>query len=68
MTRRLIEANCQQSDAPLADVLGLLSTLAEAWTGVAAPPNTPAADAPSPWAQPQPQELAASGVSQAWSL
>jgi flagellar protein FliS len=28
---RLIEANIQQSDAPLAEALGLLSTLAEGW-------------------------------------
>ena len=29
MQRRLLEANMQQSDEPLADVLGLLSTLSE---------------------------------------
>ena len=33
MQRRLLEANMRQSDAPLADVLGLLSTLSEAWGG-----------------------------------
>ncbi|SRR5229473_1469284 len=31
MQRRLVEANLQQSDAPLAEVHRLLSTLAEAW-------------------------------------
>jgi len=29
--RRLMEANIQQSDKPLAEVLGLLSTMAESW-------------------------------------
>lgn len=36
MQRRLLDANIQQADAPLAEVLGLLSTLAEAWSGAAA--------------------------------
>jgi flagellar protein FliS len=36
MMRRLLDANAQQIDAPLEEVLSLLSTLAEAWTGVAA--------------------------------
>jgi flagellar protein FliS len=31
MQRRLIEANCRQEDAPLAEVVGLLATLGEAW-------------------------------------
>lgn len=31
MLRRLLEANMQQSDALLAEVLGLLCTLSEAW-------------------------------------
>ncbi|HUA60265.1 MAG TPA: flagellar export chaperone FliS [Verrucomicrobiae bacterium] len=34
MSRRLIEANSHQVDAPLAEVLGLLSTLAEGWNGI----------------------------------
>ena len=34
MQTRLIEANCRQEDAPLAEVLGLLATLGEAWEGV----------------------------------
>src|ERR1700682_2691996 len=34
MERRLMEANFQQIDAPLTEVLGLLSTLSEAWEGV----------------------------------
>jgi flagellar protein FliS len=59
MQRRLLEANMQQSDAPLADVLGLLSTLSEAWAGIAKPEEKPAAESPwshpaaeSPWSQP----------------
>jgi flagellar protein FliS len=31
MQQRLIDANFEQADVPLAEVLGLLSTLAEAW-------------------------------------
>jgi flagellar protein FliS len=73
MERRLIEANLQQSDAPLREVRGLLATLAEAWEGIR-PPATPAAPATyaapveSPWAQPLPQEPAAAYASQAWSF
>ncbi|MGA2711760.1 MAG: flagellar export chaperone FliS [Bryobacteraceae bacterium] len=33
--RRLLDANMQQADPPLAEVLSLLTTLAEAWSGVA---------------------------------
>jgi flagellar protein FliS len=35
MQQRLLDANLQQADQPLAEVLGLLMTLAEAWSGVA---------------------------------
>lgn len=35
MQRRLLEANIQQADAPLAEVMGLVRTLAEGWQGVA---------------------------------
>jgi hypothetical protein len=34
MQQRLVEANAKKSDAPLAEVLGLLSTLSEAWASV----------------------------------
>jgi flagellar protein FliS len=34
MMRRLTEANFQQKDQPLEEVLGLLSTLSEGWNGV----------------------------------
>jgi flagellar secretion chaperone FliS len=36
MQQRLLDANMQQADRPLAETLGLLITLEEAWTGVAA--------------------------------
>jgi len=40
MQRRLIDGNLQQTDAPLAEVQGLIGTLAEGWQGVStASPN-----------------------------
>ncbi len=36
MQQRLLHANMQQTDQPLAEVLGLLMTLDEGWSGVAA--------------------------------
>jgi flagellar protein FliS len=36
MQQRLLDANMQQADPPLAEVLGLLITLEDAWSGVAA--------------------------------
>jgi flagellar protein FliS len=44
MQRRLLQANMQQSDAPLADVLGLITTLSEAWAGVRQPQEKPGAE------------------------
>jgi flagellar protein FliS len=38
MQARLLEANAQQADAPLAEVESLLSTLGDAWQGVKPPP------------------------------
>jgi flagellar secretion chaperone FliS len=35
MQQRLLDANIRQSDQPLEEVLGLLTTLAEAWSGAA---------------------------------
>ncbi len=53
MQRRLLDANLQQADAPLAEVLGLLSTLSEAWDGVQVHTVEPAAaEVQSPSAQP----------------
>ena len=36
MQQRLLDANMQQADSPLAEVLGLLITLEDGWAGVAA--------------------------------
>ena len=36
MLQRLLDANMQQADPPLSEVLALLITLAEGWSGVAA--------------------------------
>ena len=52
MQRRLLEANMQQSDPPLADVLGLLSTLSEAWSGIRKAELKPQPVAESAWSQP----------------
>jgi flagellar protein FliS len=48
--RRLLEANARQQDEPLAEVLGLLTTLAEAWQEIGET-DRPAEPAPAPWAQ-----------------
>jgi len=66
MLRRLTEANLQQSDAPLAEVLGLLSTLSEAWAGLQRA-ESPAPVSASPWAQAA-QPEASSGMAAGWSF
>jgi flagellar protein FliS len=64
MQARLLEANMHQSDAPLAEVLGLLSTLSEAWAGVVKPVEKQVLD--SPWSQPAAPDTGY--AMQAWSL
>lgn len=65
MLDRLLEANFQQSDAPLAEVLGLLTTLSEAWEGARSPAEAvPAAE--NPWTLPQDRTPAL--ASHGWSL
>ena len=64
MLRRLLDANMQQTDAPLAEVLGLLSTLSEAWAGIRKPQDTPVGE--SPWSQPVMQGAGRS--LEGWSL
>ncbi|HXA52843.1 MAG TPA: flagellar export chaperone FliS [Candidatus Acidoferrum sp.] len=64
MLGRLLDANIQQSDAPLAEVLSLLATLGEAWEGVR-PPAEPVAAVSNVWAQEAGREAYAS---QGWSL
>ena len=72
MLSRLLDANLEQSDAPLAEVLGLLSTLAEGWeqTRLAAGPVSPSAAAPaaSESAWPVQPEMASAAGTQAWSF
>lgn len=48
---RLVEANLKQADAPLADALGVLTVLSEAWQGQGAPDAQPATPA-GQWMQP----------------
>jgi flagellar protein FliS len=50
MQRKLLEANFRQTDEPLAEVLGLLATLTEAWEGVKQDTQPPMAAA-NPWEQ-----------------
>ncbi|PWU01368.1 MAG: flagellar export chaperone FliS [Terriglobia bacterium] len=63
---KLWQANCEQSDPPLAEVLGLLSTLAEGWA-VAGREVLPQPQSGSPWAgsMATPEPAYASG---GWSL
>jgi flagellar protein FliS len=67
MQRRLLESNAKQIDEPMAEVLGLLSTLGEAWDGIQeqAKPTEPAAN---PWSQNVPQETTSAYTSSGWSL
>jgi len=46
MQQRLLDANARQIDQPLAEVLSLLMTLAEAWSGVSAELSSRMAVAP----------------------
>ena len=46
---RLLDANLHQSDEPLAEVLGLLSTLSEGWHEIAKPPAVPEQAPPVNW-------------------
>ena len=67
MQRRLLEANLQQSDPPLGEVLSLLATLAEAWAEISKPATEPESPA-HPWSHPvQPEPACAYGVG-SWSL
>ncbi len=67
MQRRLLEANFRQTDEPLAEVLGLLATLAEAWQGVTRQ-TQPAPPPENPWAPGPPVETASAYASSAWSF
>jgi flagellar protein FliS len=67
MQRRLLEANMRQSDEPLAEVLGLLTTLGEAWEGVSRS-AVPEAAAGSAWPQSGALEPMSASVAHAWSF
>ena len=59
MQQRLLDANMQQSDPPLEEVLGLLVTISEAWAGVVAQsaPREAASDT-GKWNQPGREDMA----------
>jgi flagellar protein FliS len=67
MQKRLLEANFKQTDAPLGEVLGLLTTISEGWAGIAKPAEPPAAAANS-WSQALPPEPEANYARASWSL
>lgn len=66
MHRRLLDANFQQSDGPMAEVAGLLATLAEAWEGVRRA-TQPAECGATPWMQ-VPEEAQLARASSGWSF
>jgi len=66
MMRRITEANFKQIDEPLAETLGLLTTLKEGWEGVRQQQIKPAAPAGNAWAQATTPD--AVGTSQSWSF
>lgn len=65
MMRRITEANFKQIDEPLAEVLGLLTTLKEGWDGIRQQ-TKPAAPAGNSWTQAATQDVLR--TSQAWSF
>ena len=67
MQRRMLEANAGQQDAPLREVLGLLSTLSEAWEGIS-DPVAPVAELPDPWAQTMPADPNSISAGGGWTL
>ncbi len=64
MQRQLLDAHIRQADEPLAEVLGLLATLGEAWAGVEAQSKPQAAES-NAWAQAVPESEPAA---HAWSF
>jgi len=67
MQRKLLEANFQQADAPLGEVLSLLATLAEGWNSIARPAPDPA-PVSNQWVQALPEEPAAAYAPGGWNL
>ncbi|MGD0669897.1 MAG: flagellar export chaperone FliS [Bryobacteraceae bacterium] len=71
MLRRLTEANFQQRDEPLAEVLSLLATLAEGWEGVRPAPKPEVEAEPASanrWNPSPAPEPAANSAEHAWSF
>ena len=66
LRRKLLQANSEQSDACLAETLGLLSNLSEGWDGAAR--SLRPAPAESRWQQPMPPPVDAAYAPRAWSL
>jgi flagellar protein FliS len=78
--QRLIEANLRQMEEPLAEVLGLLTTLAEAWDGVRSDRRaaeganvlefapTESLPVPNPWEIPTQQFSLHASEQRAWSF
>jgi len=67
MQRRVLEANFQQSDGPLAEVLSLLTTISEGWTEISRPQVQP--PAVSAWSQAGfPTEPESAYTAGSWSL
>lgn len=60
MERRLLDANMQQAEAPLNEVLGLLATLSEAWEGVRMAQSSPVFPPSHEWTRPAACALSAS--------
>ena len=67
MMNRLTEAHVQQNDEHLAEVLGLLSTLLEAWDAISTP-AAPVQESKSAWAPPLSLETVPAGAVHAWSF
>jgi flagellar secretion chaperone FliS len=68
MQRKLIEANFNQIEAPLTEVLGLLTTLSEAWQGIKTEARpAPPMNAGNAWMT-APAEEAGVRTAMAWSL
>ena len=67
-TSRLLTANLEKTDLPLAEVLGLLATLSEAWTQIAAIESPREIDLPSPAVYAANAAGSAEFTSQSWSF
>jgi flagellar protein FliS len=74
MQRRLIDANIQQQDGPLAEVLALLATLDEGWEGVqeqtakSAKPATQPLAGSDVWSSQRVEQRELATASHAWSF